>query len=253
MKSKSTTGLSKFLIISFTIYIMYELYVYNKQLETQREEQERQRKEEQKQKEEEKKKNRRKKKIIILFLAITYCFVLFFPIIISKLRNPTTHIYSRRFMNENYDEKNYFITGNENVYYLNNFKVTEITTKELLLKEAKQNMKAQEKGEMRNFIYILIRKDNKIFTGYVHRNFFENPNNNNVIKIPLITPNYYNIEKREFLLLNREEFEKRIKTHNVFRVKSVKTEKYKIDDIEYSYYYDPSHYDYDLSGYHATA
>ena len=73
MKTKST-GLSKLLIISFIIYIMYELYVYNKQLETQREEQERQRKE--KQKEEEKKKNLRKKKIIILFLAITYCFVL---------------------------------------------------------------------------------------------------------------------------------------------------------------------------------
>jgi len=240
---------------------MYELYVYNKQVETQREEQERQRKE--KQKEEEKKKNRRKKKIIILFLAITYFFVLFFPIIISKLRNPTTHIYSRRVMNENYDEKNYFITGNENVYYLNNFKVTEITTKELLLKEAKQNMKAQEKGEMRYFIYIIIRKDNKIFTGYVNQRFFENPNNNNVIKIPLITPNYY--KNKEFLLLNREEFETRIKNlwnynyHNVFHVvktEKSKTEKYKIYyiyDIENSYYYNPTDYHYNNSGYHATA
>ena len=238
MKSKSTTGLSKFLIISFTIYIMYELYVYNKQLETQREEQERQRKEEQKQKEEEKKKNLRKKKIIILLLAITYFFVLFFPIIISKLRNPTTHIYSRM-----------SITGNEKVYYLKNFKVTEITTKELLLKEREESIIKK----IRNFIYILIRKDNKIFTGYVARRFFKNPNNNNFIKIPLITPNYYNKEKREFLLLNREEFEKRIKTHNVFRVKSVKTEKYKIYDIEDSYYYDPTGYHYDPSGYHGTA
>lgn len=268
MKGKSTTGLSKFLIISLTIYIMYELYVYNKQLETQREEQERQRKEEQKQKEEEQKKNRRKKIIIILLLAITYFFVLFFPIIISKLTNPTTHTYSRTFTNENYDEKNYFITGNENVYYLNKFKVKEITTKKLLLKEAKQNMKAQEEGENRYFIYIIIKKDNKTFTGYVNQRCFENPNNNNVIKIPLITPNFYK-NKREFLLLNREEFETRIKNFwnylyrdNVFHVvktekskteksttEKSKTENYKIYyiyDIENSYYYNPS-------GYHGTA
>ncbi len=228
MKSKSTTGLSKFLIISFTIYIMYELYVYNKQLEKQREEQERQRKE--KQKEEEKKNNIRKKKIIILFLGITYFFVLFFTITL---------------MNKNYDPI-YFITGNEKVYYLKNFKVTEITTKELLLKEREANMKGN-----RNFIYIIIRKDNKIFTGYVARRFFRNPNQNNVIKIPLITPNFYKKEKKEFLLLNRKQFEETIKTNwnyryraNVFRVKSGKYGK--IYDIDYSYYYNPT-------GYHATA
>jgi len=71
MKTKST-GLSKFLIISFIIYIMYELYVYNKQQEeTQRWEEEQEQKKQDEEKQDEKKRIIRFYGLIIFYIIIS--------------------------------------------------------------------------------------------------------------------------------------------------------------------------------------